>query len=411
MNSNFEIIAAAIREVRKQYDLVITGNKFDYNNIIKSRELLRPIILPLMMQAESRIKLCDKEIETNNKKQEDTLDKRSALYRERDSQRNQLSSLDTRRIGITENISRLSREIQNDEEKIRAHQEEIARQEKAARDWETAFWATCWIPFANIGVGVKKITVDNELYAKVKTLGDDIQYKENRIKKLNSDLAEANREQKRNKESSSKLANQITSIEGEIASVTNLVNDLKREAGLWQTILFACQEIEAKLLNADTKIELVIECFEELLKVEELLIVPMTNKFIAGKVCKGDRLLVGQTLNQNEYLMSENKRFVAVMQADNNFVVYNSEGAIWSSQTQGTQGKGSILLNTRGLAVYSGIQRIWDTKRIGAVAMIMQNDGNLVNYDINNKPVWASDTYTYANVSSIFFNPIFRSMV
>lgn len=40
---------------------------------------------------------------------------------------------------------------------------------------------------------------------------------------------------------------------------------------------------------------------------------------------------------------------------------------------------------------------------IGAVVLVMQDDGNLVTYDKNKEPLWASDTYTYANVPGICF--------
>jgi hypothetical protein len=56
---------------------------------------------------------------------------------------------------------------------------------------------------------------------------------------------------------------------------------------------------------------------------------------------------------------------VAIMQADGNFVMYDSVGhALWSTKTDGHPG------------AYLGLQ----------------NDGNVVIYDASNKSIWATDT-------------------
>merc|ERR1711871_479940 len=76
----------------------------------------------------------------------------------------------------------------------------------------------------------------------------------------------------------------------------------------------------------------------------------------------------GGMLKPNEYLVSENKQYFFIVQGDGNAVVYrgsgpsDNHGAMWAS---GTNGKNNITLN-------------------------FQKDNNLVVYDSDNKPAWAS---------------------
>ncbi len=77
------------------------------------------------------------------------------------------------------------------------------------------------------------------------------------------------------------------------------------------------------------------------------------------------------TLNQTQFIASQNGYAYLVMQADGNLVLYRSRDfvsstAVWAS---GTNGKGSAPFR-----------------------LTMQSDGNLVIYDSTNKPTWASGT-------------------
>ncbi len=91
----------------------------------------------------------------------------------------------------------------------------------------------------------------------------------------------------------------------------------------------------------------------------------------------------GGMLKPNEYLVAENKQYFFIVQGDGNSVVYrgsgpsDNQGAIWTSNTNN---KGNVTLN-------------------------FQRDNNLVIYDSNNKPAWASgsggkrnkDGYVFVN--------------
>ncbi len=94
---------------------------------------------------------------------------------------------------------------------------------------------------------------------------------------------------------------------------------------------------------------------------------------------------------------------VAVMQGDGNFVVYGSGGkALWASGTGG--GGNSLTLQPGGvLAITNGNNAIlWSGHALypgqfiqtadHAYALVMQSDGNLVEYASNGHAVWASGT-------------------
>jgi predicted nucleic acid-binding Zn-ribbon protein len=404
MKTDLSVITNDLRAASEQYNVIIVGKKFDYNDWKKNCELLAPIVEKLSKRAKAGIDQCEKEIASNNQQQKAALDKRAALYEKLEAQKKKLSDLDVRKLAICAEISATSREIEDINKEIQRLQGEIAKKKKENEDWNTAFYATCWIPFVNIGMGVKKHYEDGECQAAIKVKGKDIANKQDRINKLNDELRAVTDEQSRNNESSNSLANQITAVEGEISVVTIAINDLRNSMGLWQTILTACNEIGVQLQHVSGKIEIVMDCFARLFEVGELLVPPATDKYIMGCRCKGDRLATGQRLGRNEYLLSPNKRFVAVMQSDNNFVVYNSERPLWDSQTWGATGNGYIELGADGRVSLRGTNRVWDTKREGVAILVMQDDGNLVAYTKDNKPLWASDTYTYAFAPGICFN-------
>ncbi len=119
---------------------------------------------------------------------------------------------------------------------------------------------------------------------------------------------------------------------------------------------------------------------------------------INGATKIGTTLHNGQILSGNQYLSSNNKRFIAKLNSNGRLSIYNSDGMIWSSNTSGANAKlkvqsdGNIVLyNSTGTALW----HIWNyagvDKRV-AIRIVMQEDGNLVAYDSNGKAVWWSQT-------------------
>lgn len=84
-----------------------------------------------------------------------------------------------------------------------------------------------------------------------------------------------------------------------------------------------------------------------------------------------NKLPANHKICQNSFIMSLNKIYFARLQDDGNFVVFKSNkfiplNAIWRSKNDG--------------------------KGIGPYNLKMQNDGNLVVYDKNNKVMWSTET-------------------
>jgi hypothetical protein len=109
----------------------------------------------------------------------------------------------------------------------------------------------------------------------------------------------------------------------------------------------------------------------------------------------GDRpdvLPAGRVLGTTQMLTSLNGRYVAIMQADGNLVVYRSDGAVmFATRTAGRQA--SLVMQTDGnVVIYAGGQPIWAT-RTGPdprSVLVLQNDGNLVAYRSNGTAAWAA---------------------
>ncbi|MCH5339520.1 MAG: hypothetical protein J1E03_12110 [Acetatifactor sp.] len=386
------------------YQSIITSGNNAYYNQKRCIELLEPITTKVLAEANDHIDTCEKMLNENNDKQVMLLDRRAELFSQIESGKKQLSQLDAQRMKILTEIASLEEEINREKSLIVRLQQVIVKRESERKYWEKVWWATCWIPFANIGTGAKTIHENDSYSILAEQSRRKITDNERRICKCNSDLEKIRIEQKKYNESSGNLANKITALNGEISLVAQQINSLKADLSVCQRVLASCLRISTELSYINGDINKVFELIRALVNtMDKIIYINATDKYIKGCICKGDRLCVGQKLSQNEYLLSENRRFVAVMQSDNNFVLYNSNKPLWASRTYGTRGKGYIELGGNGIVSLNGTSGCWNTKRDGISVLIMQNDGNLVAYTKDNKPVWATDTYTYANVPSICF--------
>jgi hypothetical protein len=141
----------------------------------------------------------------------------------------------------------------------------------------------------------------------------------------------------------------------------------------------------------------------------------------AGMIAKVAQPITGgtDTLQQNQYLAtgsqltSQGGNYVLVMQTDGNLVGYNANqigsGAWWASNTAGKgnnliaqmQNDGNFVIypsNSTGgpisITPFSGA--LWASgssgKGVGPYRLVMQSDRNIVVYDGNNQPQWASGT-------------------
>jgi hypothetical protein len=132
---------------------------------------------------------------------------------------------------------------------------------------------------------------------------------------------------------------------------------------------------------------------------------PSTNECLGvvnGRKYLGAKITNGQRINADEYIASANKKFVAIMQGDGNFVVYNSDQPLWNSETNSKDGQFLILQSDGNVVIYTnnGTKAVWDASTWGkrTTELIMQDDGNLVAY-ASAKAVWASDTVNSGGAS------------
>lgn len=384
---------------QKYRDAVAMGG-----NDAESVKRLKEMTQEISRQAQKYIALCERQIEDNNNSQKRCLDKRADLYEKCERDNRLLSDLDAERVRIAALISDMQSEISKSRQEISDLAKEQEKRKKDKDYWEKVWWSTCWIPFANIGTGAKWLDEDNQYQVRVRQIRDNITHMEQRIGGLNSRMQEICGQQAKNKESSGRLANEIMAVNGEISRITEQINELRNEMVILRMIESANRQIDAVAEFSNDSIHVIKETITYLNDVRnEMQSMRTTTKYVNGCTSRGDRLLAGEILNQNECLLSKNKRFAAIMQADNNFVVYNSERPLWASGTWSAEGKGRILFDTKGRIRFEGTSMKWDTKRDGAAVLIMQDDGNLVAYKENHEPVWASDTYTYAQEPSICF--------
>ena len=107
-------------------------------------------------------------------------------------------------------------------------------------------------------------------------------------------------------------------------------------------------------------------------------------------------LCVGETLEINRSLYSENGKYQVKMQSDGNLVIYSGATAIWQSGTSGLGYARLRLESTNVLTVYLYDQNkvVWKTAASTrpALGLVMQNDGNLVMYDTSKASMWQSGT-------------------
>lgn len=392
-----------IQEFYDSYNIIITNSKMDRDKEEHAEKVLA-LIKKMQLEANKCIQYCEKEIEKNNHSQIQLLDQRAELYEKIEHNKKLISELDAEFLGITTEIEHIENEITKNKLVIESLQSEIKKRKDERKYWEKVWWATCWIPFANIGTGVKTIQENDEYSIRAEQVRRNIVENEERIKILNTSLEFVNKRRRENKESSSSLANTVTALNGTISFITDQINDLRAEMSICKRILEFCYYIDTTVSYSKSAFKLITDNLDKLNMIkEDIMSVEFTDKYIKGCICKGNSLYYGQMLNQNEYLLSENRRFVAVMQSDNNFVVYNSHKPIWSSETYGAQGKGYIELNGNGIVSLNGTNMSWNTKRGGSSRITMQNDGNLVAYTKEDNPIWATDTYTYSNVAGLCF--------
>ena len=106
-----------------------------------------------------------------------------------------------------------------------------------------------------------------------------------------------------------------------------------------------------------------------------------------------DRLLTGRRLSPGQAILAANGRYAVVMQGDGNLVEYAfGPVAVWSSRTSGHPGASVIMQGDGNLVVYQGSTPLWSTGTWGRGPSfaVIQGDSNFVVYTNSGKATWAS---------------------
>jgi hypothetical protein len=108
----------------------------------------------------------------------------------------------------------------------------------------------------------------------------------------------------------------------------------------------------------------------------------------------GSVLYAPNHLETDDLLRSDDGHYRAVMQADGNFVVYGPTGATWQTATSGVESSFEFFEDGTAKVVAGNGAITWSGRPgAGGVApfrLVMQSDGNLVEYDGQGRAVWSS---------------------
>ncbi len=106
-----------------------------------------------------------------------------------------------------------------------------------------------------------------------------------------------------------------------------------------------------------------------------------------------DRLLTGQALRPGQAILSADGRYTVVMQTDGNLVEYTfGPRVVWDSGTSGHPGALVVMQSDGNLVIYQGSKPIWATGTwgLGPSFAVIQVDNNFVVYTDSGRPTWAS---------------------
>ena len=115
---------------------------------------------------------------------------------------------------------------------------------------------------------------------------------------------------------------------------------------------------------------------------------------LTSPVSADDRLNAGQSLEGGQSLAQG--PYLFTMQQDCNLVLYDNNGAVWATGTNGKASGCVVTMQTDGnLVIYSGSSVIWASntnRQNDNYYLILQRDRNVVIYDSSNNAIWATGT-------------------
>lgn len=117
----------------------------------------------------------------------------------------------------------------------------------------------------------------------------------------------------------------------------------------------------------------------------------------------GNELTTNQELTSGQSICSS--AACLLMQSDGNLVEYGPNStAIWATGTAGNSGAYAIMQSDGNFVVYSSSHvALWSSATSGnsGAWVIMQNDGNVVVYNSSSSPIWANNMYYRAYAADL----------
>lgn len=114
-----------------------------------------------------------------------------------------------------------------------------------------------------------------------------------------------------------------------------------------------------------------------------------------GDIPNDNLLHSGEPLRVNQRIYSTNSLYTLTMQGDGNLVLYDTQHAIWSTQTNASGATVCFMQGDGNLVLYDAAMKpVWETHTDGneGAWLALQDDRNLVIYRADGRAIWSSGT-------------------
>lgn len=383
---SFEEIIYLSEEAARNLKQLVIQNKSKKILKVEFHEVLSSLLQKINLSYE----ITKEKIEFYETENNVFVERKANIYKQIDQDDAQLSDLGRRLAIAMSNYNDINRDIYDLEDILNQINSKISNYNEKAKKFDKWFW----VPGYNIYLGVDLIVDEPE----IKRLLQKRRDLDNQLSNAILEIDSIKKYITISKTSSLDIEKQLFMVEHDLYENIKNINENKRNLLQYMQLYDYFGDLKEKLdyLNLDKIINSLESLGKDLGKLVEVEVIPSQNdKYIRGLQYKGNTIYRGQRLYRGQYIASLNKRFVAIMQDDGNFVVYNYDKPIWASNTFG---KDNYLEfnQEQGIVMMVG-DSLWHTKNGSADILIMQDDGNLVMYRENYEPVWASDTWMYFN--------------
>lgn len=353
----------------------------------------------LAANAREKARDCEAECEQKSAELKEYSRMKEVIYAEEELQVTAFNDSEKEIIRLQGDINRLQLLIIKRRNDIAEFKNEIMRMNQSLKNKTEELLNWCWVPIYNISLLVDTWGDAANYEEREKALITDIRNTEKTLDEKIKELEKQKQEVIDHKEHSSTAGRQISYYEQKISEVIRLINQTSSEWKKWEMMQTLYNRAAINFENADV-CDSVIQAFEQIIKLHKKVIDIERESKIPDKKSlpllrrmryHGNTLYPGQELLMGDYIASIDGRFVAAMQYDGRFVLFNAEQELWSVPTTGD----SFEFIGDGQEIRLGE---WRRRRGDAAVLILQSDGNLVLYNENHQPLWATDTWQYGNM-------------